>query len=258
MNKVRAKKSLGQHFLRDENIARKTAEAVTSRYTLPVLEIGPGMGALTKYFHDVPDFRVVEIDTESVDYLNQHFPQLKGRIISEDFLRAPINQWFEGKFTIAGNFPYNISSQIFFKALEYRNQVHEVVGMVQREVGRRLASGPGNKEYGILSVLLQAFYTVEYLFTVNEGVFDPPPKVKSAVIRLIRNDVTDLGCNEKLFFTVVKTAFNQRRKTMRNSLRGMTSASNTDNSNPIFDLRPEQLTVSQFVMLTNLIDNKLK
>ncbi len=251
MYPVRAKKHLGQHFLKDENIARKIAESLTGHGDYKqVLEIGPGTGMLTKYLlekNDI-DVSVVEVDRESVDFLKQNFPQLKGKIFEGDFLKMDINL---SRYAIIGNFPYNISSQIFFKTLEHRNQIPEVVCMIQKEVAQRIASPPGSKEYGILSVLLSAFYDIEYLFTVNETVFVPPPKVKSAVIRLKRNNTAALDCDEKQFFNVVKTAFNQRRKTLRNALKSLTFAPVAESN--LFNKRAEQLSVAEFVELTNLL-----
>lgn len=257
MDKVRAKKNLGQHFLKDQNIAKKIVESLSAEQVSDVLEIGPGMGVLTQYLLPKEAFttHVVEIDTESVEYLQTHYPQLSDRIISKDFLKLKLEEYFPGSFAIIGNFPYNISSQIFFKVLEYKHQVPEVVGMIQKEVAERLATGPGSKTYGILSVLLQAYYDIEYLFTVHENVFNPPPKVKSAVIRLVRNDREQLNCNEKLFFTVVKMAFNQRRKTLRNSLKQLITDPELK-SNEQFNLRPEQLSVAEFEQLTRLIENQ--
>lgn len=251
---VKAKKNLGQHFLKDESIARNIVESLQATGLSKVLEIGPGMGVLTKYLLQNPAFEtaVVEIDRESVDYLKQHFPELKDRIISADFLRMNLNAYFQEPFAIIGNFPYNISSQIFFKVLEYRNQVPEVVGMLQKEVAERLAAPPGSKTYGILSVFLQAYYNIEYLFTVNEDVFSPPPKVKSGVIRLTRNSTLQLNCDEKLFTSIVKMAFNQRRKTMRNSLSSMIRTPELKNM-PIFDKRPEQMGVADFEMIVRMI-----
>lgn len=261
MNYVRPKKHLGQHFLKDENIARKIAESLSGFGDYKqVLEIGPGTGVLTKHLLEQGkyDLSVVEVDTESIEYLKQHYPQLKGKIIQGDFLKLDLNfppfGGIEGGFGVIGNFPYNISSQIFFKVLEHRNQVPEVVCMIQKEVAQRIASPPGNKEYGILSVFLSAFYDIEYLFTVNETVFIPPPKVKSAVIRLRRNAVAALDCDEKQFFTVVKTAFNQRRKTLRNALKNLTFAPGSENS--LFTKRAEQLSVQDFVELTKLLSEK--
>lgn len=229
----------------------------------PVLEVGPGMGVLTQYLLQRPevDLRMVEIDTESVDYLLVHFPQVNGRLIEADFLKLKLENFFQDKFCVIGNFPYNISSQIFFKILDYKEQVPQVVCMIQKEVAERIAEKPGTKTYGILSVLLQAWYDIEYLFTVGEGAFNPPPKVKSAVIRLIRNSRTDLGCDEALFKTVVKTGFNQRRKTLRNSLKPLIRAK-ADRcgwseeevaafvADPVFELRPERLSVEDFIALT--------
>ncbi|WP_163718366.1 16S rRNA (adenine(1518)-N(6)/adenine(1519)-N(6))-dimethyltransferase RsmA [Mangrovibacterium lignilyticum] len=257
MTTVRAKKNLGQHFLKDQNIARKIVDSLQNEQIPDVLEIGPGMGVLTQYLLSKENYKttVVEIDHESVDYLKKHFPQLEDRIISKDFLKMKLEDYFTDKFAVIGNFPYNISSQIFFKVLDYKNQIPEVVGMIQKEVAERLATGPGSKTYGILSVFLQAFYDIEYLFTVHEQVFSPPPKVKSAVIRLTRNEREKLDCNEKLFFTVVKTAFNQRRKTMRNSLKQMIT-DDTIKTNEIFNLRPEQLSVTEFENLTRLIESQ--
>lgn len=254
MTTVRAKKNLGQHFLKDETIARTIVESLQATKLTQVLEIGPGMGVLTKYLLQNKAFEtsVVEIDRESVDYLKQHFPELKDRIISADFLRMNLHSYFQEPFAIIGNFPYNISSQIFFKVLEYRNQVPEVVGMLQKEVAERLAAPPGSKTYGILSVFLQAYYDIEYLFTVNEDVFSPAPKVKSGVIRLTRNKTEKLNCDEKMFTGIVKMAFNQRRKTMRNSLGSMIHNPELK-ANPIFDKRPEQMGVAEFEMIVRLI-----
>ncbi len=254
MTTVRAKKNLGQHFLKDQNIARKIVDSLNAESISDVLEIGPGMGVLTQYLLQKTDFKtsVVEIDHESVDYLNQHFPELSERIISKDFLKLKLEEYFPEKFAVIGNFPYNISSQIFFKILDYKNQVPEVVGMIQKEVAERLATGPGSKTYGILSVLLQAYYDIEYLFTVHENVFNPPPKVKSAVIRLVRNSREKLDCDDKLFVAIVKAAFNQRRKTMRNSLKQFIK-DEVLKTNEIFNLRPEQLSVADFENLTRLI-----
>lgn len=214
------------------------------------------MGVLTQFLLEAGhDLTVVELDMESVDYLNQNFPDLKGRIIAEDFLKLDLSKIFPGEFCVIGNYPYNISSQIFFKVLDYKDQIPCCSGMLQKEVAERLAAGPGSKTYGILSVLLQAWYDVEYLFTVSEKVFDPPPKVKSAVLKMTRNDRKELGCDEKLFKTVVKTSFNQRRKTLRNSMKPLLGKDCPDYALPIFDKRPEQLSVEQFVELT-LISQK--
>lgn len=255
MTQVRAKKHLGQHFLKDQEIARRIAESLPLREASPVLEIGPGMGVLTKYLLQNPliNLRAVEIDSESVVYLHQHFPQLE--VIEGDFLQMDLNKLYDGKFSVIGNFPYNISSQIFFKVLDYKEKIPCVAGMLQKEVAERIASKPGKKAYGILSVFMQAYYHVEYLFTVSEQVFDPPPKVKSAVIRFTRNEVEKLDCDEKLFRTVVKTAFNQRRKTLRNSLKPLVEKDNPMYADTLFDKRPEQLDVQSFVHLTNLVEN---
>jgi 16S rRNA (adenine1518-N6/adenine1519-N6)-dimethyltransferase len=254
MTTVRAKKNLGQHFLKFKTIAQNIVESLQADNVNKVLEIGPGMGVLTQFLLQNKSYEtsVVEIDRESVEYLNQHFPELKNRIISDDFLKLNLNNYFTEPFSIIGNFPYNISSQIFFKVLEYHNQIPEVVGMLQKEVAERLAAPPGSKTYGILSVFLQAYYDIEYLFTVNEDVFSPPPKVKSGVIRLTRNNTEKLNCDEKLFKRVVKMAFNQRRKTMRNSLGSMIH-NNELKANPIFNMRPEQMGVAEFEMIVRLI-----
>ena len=251
MSVVRPKKNLGQHFLIDQNIARKIVDSLGTEIP-DVLEIGPGTGVLTQYLlqRNEINLHVIEIDRESVAYLKQHFPQLNN-IYEEDFLKAGIESRFSEKFNIIGNFPYNISSQIFFRILAVRNRVPEVVGMIQKEVAERIASKHGTKNYGILSVLLQAFYDIEYLFTVSEHVFLPPPKVKSAVIRLKRNSVESLPCDEKLFTSVVKAAFNQRRKMLRNSLRNICG----EVPEKFAEKRPEQLSVSDFIEITQLIEN---
>jgi len=256
---VRAKRNLGQHFLNDKSIAKEIVESLQANNVKKVLEIGPGMGVLTQFLLKKDQFEtsVVEIDRESVDYLNQHFPELKERIISADFLRLNLGLYFQEPFAIIGNFPYNISSQIFFKVLEYHNQIPEVVGMLQKEVAERLAAPPGSKTYGILSVFLQAYYNIEYLFTVHENVFTPPPKVKSGVIRLTRNETIKLNCDEKLFRGIVKMAFNQRRKTMRNSLKSLIK-NDEQKSNPIFDKRPEQLGFADFEMIVRMLDENWK
>ncbi len=255
MQQVKAKKALGQHFLTDLSVAQRIADTVNEYTTMPLLEIGPGMGVLTQFLMESGhDLTVVELDGESVEYLDEHFPKLRGRIIGEDFLKLDLHKIFGDKhFCIIGNYPYNISSQIFFKVLDYKNQVDCCSGMLQREVAQRIAAGPGSKTYGILSVLLQAWYDIEYLFTVDENVFNPPPKVKSGVIKLVRNSVTDLGCDERLFKTIVKTSFGQRRKTLRNSLRGLLPKDCPALSDPIMTKRPEQLSVEQFIDLTNLV-----
>ena len=254
MDKVRAKKHLGQHFLTDENIAKNIADALTLEGYKKVLEIGPGMGVLTKYLLEKPiETYVIEIDNESVEYLNAHYFKLHGKIISEDFLRYNITKVFgDEPFAIIGNFPYNISSQIVFRALEMRDRIPEFAGMFQKEVAERVCEKKGSKIYGILSVLTQAFYEAEYLFTVPENVFNPPPKVKSGVLRLKRKENYKLPVNEKLFFNVVKTAFNQRRKTLRNSLKTFNLSDNLKEDS-IFDLRPEQLSTEDFIELTKKI-----
>ncbi len=264
MTEVRAKKALGQHFLTDQKVAQAIVDALPGG--LPALEVGPGMGVLSQYLlqRDDVDLRLVEIDTESVEYLLTHFPGMEGKLMEADFLRLPLERIFPGKFNIIGNFPYNISSQIFFKVLDHKDSVPCVVGMVQKEVAERIAEKPGSKTYGILSVLLQAWYDIEYLFTVGSGCFAPPPKVESAVIRLTRNGRTSLGCDENLFKTVVKTAFGQRRKMMRNPLKPLARAKadrlgwSEDElsaflSREVFSLRPERLSVEDFIDLTNLL-----
>ncbi|WP_372935982.1 16S rRNA (adenine(1518)-N(6)/adenine(1519)-N(6))-dimethyltransferase RsmA [Seonamhaeicola sp.] len=254
-HQVKAKKHLGQHFLKDENIAKKIGDTLTLKGYKKVLEIGPGMGVLTKYLleKDVETY-VIEIDTESVAYLQAHYLNLAPRIIEKDFLKYNLSEVFEDEsFAITGNFPYNISSQIVFKALELRHQIPEFTGMFQKEVAKRICSKEGSKVYGILSVLTQAFYDAEYLFTVPPSVFNPPPKVDSGVLRLIRKTDYNLPCNEILFFKVVKTAFQQRRKTLRNSLKTFNLSDNLK-ANSIFGKRPEQLSVAQFIELTLLIE----
>jgi 16S rRNA (adenine1518-N6/adenine1519-N6)-dimethyltransferase len=250
---VRPKKSLGQHFLKDDNIARKIVDSLQLTVG-SVLEIGPGMGVLTRHLLELPDRSCYFMDTdrESIEYLNEAFPENSDRFIHADFLKFNIDNLFQGKFVIIGNFPYNISSQILFKVLERRQQVTQVVCMIQKEVAERLAAGPGSKTYGILSVLLQAYYRIEYLFTVNETVFIPPPKVKSAVIRLTRNDREKLDCDEVLFFKVVKTAFNQRRKTLRNSLKSFYIDYERGEVTHLAGKRAEELGVEDFVRLTRL------
>mgnify|MGYP003391378255 FL=1 len=293
---VRAKKALGQHFLTDQNIAKSIVaalqlpaaggKAVASEgkvnaevasvpsvqltteqpARMKVLEIGPGMGVLSQYLlqrQDV-DLRMIEIDDESVEYLESHFPQAHGRVIFGDFLKLDIDELFPEEFHVIGNFPYNISSQIFFRILDYSNRIPQTVCMIQKEVAERIAEKPGSKTYGILSVLLQAWYDIEYLFTVGSGAFAPPPKVQSAVIRLTRNRRTSLGCDENAFKNIVKTAFGQRRKTLRNSLKPIIAAKATKEgwdtealtsftSAPVFELRPERLSVEDFIGLTNLL-----
>lgn len=259
MRLVKPKKALGQHFLKDLQIAQRIADTLADYKGTPVLEIGPGMGVLTQYLLDAEhDLKVVELDRESVAYLEQNFPDLKGRIIAQDFLKLDLSQLYPGKFCVIGNYPYNISSQIFFKVLDYKEQIPCCSGMIQKEVAERLAAAPGSKTYGIISVLLQAWYDIEYLFTVSEQVFNPPPKVKSAVIRMTRNRRTDLGCDEKLFKTLVKTTFNQRRKTLRNSIKPILGKEFPDYDLPVFNKRPEQLSVEQFIELTLLAEKYLK
>lgn len=266
MKSVRPKKQLGQHFLTDQDVARRIADTVDACPALPILEVGPGMGVLTQYL--LPKGRpvkVVEIDTESVAYLKENMPQLGENILGDDFLRMPLDQVFGSQpFVLTGNYPYNISSQIFFRMLEYRDLIPCCTGMIQREVAQRMAAGPGSRTYGILSVLLQAWYSVEYLFTVDEHVFCPPPKVKSAVIRLTRNEVSSLPCNEVLFRRVVKTTFNQRRKTLRNNIRPLLAQIDNEQrekglqpkdhtewlAQELFQKRPEQLSVQDFISLT--------
>lgn len=255
---VKPKKALGQHFLTDLSIARRIASTLDGYGDLPVMEVGPGMGVLTQFLLEQGlDVTVAEIDTESVDYLKANFPALEGRIVEGDFLRLDLRSFYGGRdCCVIGNYPYNISSQIFFHILDYRDIVRCCSGMLQREVAERLAAGPGTKARGILSVLLQAWYDVEYLFTVSETVFNPPPKVKSGVIRMRRNGVTDLGCDEQLFKTVVKATFGQRRKTLRNTVKPLLPAGAAlPADNALLALRPEQLSVGQFVELTNLIDS---
>ncbi len=264
MKLVRPKKNLGQHFLTDLSIAKRIADTVDASPDLPVLEVGPGMGVMTQYLVEKPrPFKVVEIDRESVAYLNEHFPKLRENILGEDFLRMDLRQVFDGQqFVLTGNYPYDISSQIFFKMLDNRDLIPCCTGMIQHEVAVRMASQPGNKQYGILSVLIQAWYNVEYLFTVEPTVFNPPPKVMSAVIRMTRNEVQHLGCDEQLFKRVVKTVFNQRRKMLRVSLRQIFDsqhpASDTFFQNDVMTRRPEQLSIPEFVELTNLVEKELK
>lgn len=257
MPEVRAKKALGQHFLTDLNIARKICDSLTERADgdpEAVLEVGCGMGVLTQYLLQRSDITTygAEIDSESVEYLNVHYPDFTPRLIEGDFLKMNLQERFPGGVRVIGNFPYNISSQIFFKIIENRDLVPQCVGMIQKEVAVRIAEPPGSKEYGILSVLLQAWYDIEYLFTVSEKVFNPPPKVKSAVIRLRRNGTTKLGCDETLFVKVVKASFGQRRKMLRNSLKA--AFGNFGGAeHPLFTTRAEQLSVAQFVELTNWV-----
>ncbi|OQX98312.1 MAG: 16S rRNA (adenine(1518)-N(6)/adenine(1519)-N(6))-dimethyltransferase [Bacteroidetes bacterium 4572_128] len=253
MKFIKAKKRLGQHFLNDKEIAKKIVESLKAKNISKVLEIGAGTGVLTAFLIKNMNYEttVIELDEEAVSYLYKAFPQINNRILSGNFLRIDLKKIFSEKFAIIGNFPYNISSQILFKVLENKNQVVELVGMFQKEVAERISAKPGKKVYGILSVFLKAFYDVEYLFTVDADVFIPPPKVKSAVVRITRNNVENLECDEKLFFKVVKTAFNQRRKMLRNSLKIFLK--DKDISNKIFLKRPEQLSVEDFVFLTKFI-----
>ncbi len=253
MSRVQAKKNLGQHFLKDRSIASRIAASLTGVGYSSVLEIGPGTGILTGFLieRNFPDFRVIEIDNESVHFLRENFPDLK-EIIRGDFLTLDIEEIFPGELALIGNFPYNISTQILFRVLDYRDIVAEVCGMFQKEVAERICASPGNKTYGIISVLLQAYYNTEYLFTVPEHVFSPPPKVKSGVIRLTRNSTIGLGCDKALFTRVVKAGFNQRRKTLRNSIKSAFSLKREDFR--YFGLRPEQLSVEQFVEMTNWIE----
>lgn len=269
---VKPKKFLGQHFLTDLSIAQQIADTVDACPEIPVLEVGPGMGVMTQFLVKKPRLvKVVEIDFESVDYLRKNYPSLEENIIEDDFLKMHLENTFGGHpFVLTGNYPYNISSQIFFKMLDYKDLIPCCTGMIQKEVAERITAQPGNKTYGILSVLIQAWYNVEYLFTVHEHVFNPPPKVKSAVIRMTRNEVSTLGCDERLFKRVVKTTFNQRRKTLRNNIKPLLA--DLDNlrvnmgeekldhslflSHEIFDKRPEQLSVDQFIELTNRISEE--
>lgn len=259
MKLVRPKKFLGQHFLKDLQVAQDIADTVDTCLDIPILEVGPGMGVLTQFL--IPKGRplkVVELDFESVAYLKENFVQLGDNIIEQDFLKMDLNSLFDGKpFVLTGNYPYNISSQIFFKMLEYKDLIPCCTGMIQKEVAERIAAKPGNKTYGILSVLIQAWYRVEYLFTVHEHVFNPPPKVKSAVIRMTRNETQDLGCNEKLFKQIVKTTFNQRRKTLRNSISPILDKNSPLSADPLFNKRPEQLSVEDFIELTNRVEKAL-
>lgn len=256
MTYVRPKKSLGQHFLKDQNIAQKIVDAIEGFEQKTVLEIGPGTGVLTSILVKKEDinFFAIEIDSEAYEFLQATYPSLSDHLIFKNFLKFDLKEVFKDPLTIIGNFPYNISSQIFFRVLENRDLVLDVVCMIQKEVADRIKANHGNKTYGILSVFLQAFYDIDYLFTVGPKVFDPPPKVNSAVIHLKRNSRKELGCNEELFFKVVKLGFNQRRKTLRNSLKSILVNISTDEE--IFNKRPEQLSVEDFVYLTNLIESK--
>ena len=259
MRLVKPKKSLGQHFLKDLHIASQIADTVDACPGLPILEVGPGMGVLTQFLEPKGrELKVVELDRESVAFLREKFVTLGSGIIEQDFLRMKLEEVFEGKpFVLTGNYPYNISSQIFFKMLDYKELIPCCTGMIQKEVAERIAARPGCKAYGILSVMIQAWYKVEYLFTVDEHVFNPPPKVKSAVIRMMRNDTTSLGCDEKLFKRIVKTTFNQRRKTLRNSISPILDKGSPLSSDPTFNKRPEQLSVEEFIGLTNRVSEAL-
>lgn len=249
-NQIRPKKSLGQHFLKDENIAQNIVNALPDSDGL-VIEIGPGTGVLTKYLHQkFADFKCIETDREAVDFLNHEFEGIAEKVIHADFLKADLSDIFNANTSIIGNFPYNISSQIFFKVLEFRSEVESVVCMIQKEVAERISSVHGNKQYGILSVLLQAYYDIDYLFTVNENVFNPPPKVKSAVIRLTRNYDKQVPKDEKLFFRIVKSGFNYRRKTLRNSLKPL-GLDLSNISDETLGKRAEQLSVGDFVVLSD-------
>lgn len=260
MGLVKPKKFLGQHFLKDLSIAKDIADTVDECPGLPILEVGPGMGVLTQFLMEKGrEVKVVELDFESVAYLRENFPALEGNIIEDDFLKLKLEKLFDGRpFVLTGNYPYNISSQIFFKMLDYKDLIPCCTGMIQKEVAERIAAGPGSKTYGILSILIQAWYKVEYLFTVHEHVFNPPPKVRSAVIRMTRNETKELGCNERLFKLIVKTTFNQRRKTLRNSISSILEKGNPLSNDPVFNKRPEQLSVQEFIELTNRVETALK
>ena len=259
MKTVRPKKFLGQHFLTDLKVAQDIADTVDACPGLPILEVGPGMGVLTQFLltKERP-LKVVEVDYESVAYLRKAYPQLEEHIIEDDFLKMNLPRLFDGQpFVLTGNYPYNISSQIFFKMLDNKERIPCCTGMIQKEVAERIAAQPGSKTYGILSVLIQAWYRVEYLFTVHEHVFNPPPKVKSAVIRMTRNDTRELGCDEALFKQIVKTTFNQRRKTLRNSIKPILGKDCPLTGDALFDRRPEQLSVKAFIDLTNRVEEAL-
>lgn len=266
MHTVKPKKFLGQHFLTDLAIAQRIADSVDALPELPVLEVGPGMGVMTQFLMKKPrPLKVVELDFESVEYLRRTWPQMEDNIIEDDFLKMHLENTFQGQpFVLTGNYPYNISSQIFFKMLDNKDLIPCCTGMIQKEVADRICAGPGTKTYGILSVLIQAWYRPEYLFTVEPHVFNPPPKVRSAVICLRRNDLQELGCDDGLFRKVVRTTFNQRRKTLRNNLRPLLNDLSpardhgTFLSDPLFGLRPEQLSVAQFVDLTNRVERYIK
>lgn len=259
MKLVKPKKFLGQHFLKDLQVAQDIADTVDACPSLPILEVGPGMGVLTQFLlKKERPVKVVELDFESVAFLRENFSIMGENIIEQDFLKMDLSQLFGGQpFVLTGNYPYNISSQIFFKMLDYKDLIPCCTGMIQKEVAERIAAGPGSKTYGILSVLIQAWYHVEYLSTVHEHVFNPPPKVKSAVIRMTRNETSELGCDEKLFKQIVKTTFNQRRKTLRNSISPILGKDNPLSSDPIFNKRPEQLSVQEFIDLTNRVQQAL-
>ena len=259
MDSIKPKKFLGQHFLTDLSVAQRIANTVDAYPDIPILEVGPGMGVLTQYI--IPKqrpFKVVEIDFDSVPYLHEHFPELGDNIIEGDFLKMDLQEVFDGKpFVLTGNYPYNISSQIFFKMVENRNLIPCCTGMIQKEVAERMAASPGGKTYGVLSVLIQAWYDVEYLFAVHENVFNPPPKVKSAVIRLIRNNKQTLGCDEQLFRRIVKTVFTMRRKMMRNGMKQILGKDSPMLADPMFTKRPEELSVQDYVDLTNRVEAEL-
>lgn len=259
MNLVRPKKFLGQHFLTDLKVASDIADTVDACPDIPVLEVGPGMGVMTQFLLKKPrELKVVEIDFESVPFLREHFPALADNVIEADFLKMDLEKVFEGRpFVLTGNYPYNISSQIFFKMLENKNLIPCCTGMIQKEVAERMAAAPGSKVYGVLSVLIQAWYDVDYLFTVHENVFNPPPKVKSAVIRLTRNSKESLGCDERLFRRIVKSVFTMRRKMMRNGMKQILPKDSDLLADPIFNLRPEQLSVEDFINLTNRVSKEL-
>ena len=257
---VRPKKALGQHFLTDMSVASQIADTVDAMPQLPILEVGPGTGVLTQFLLEKQrTLKVVEIDRESVAYLQQHFPQLGDNLIDKDFLKMDLREVFDGQpFVLTGNYPYNISSQIFFKMLDYKELIPCCTGMIPKEVAERMAAGPGSKTYGVLSIFMQAWYNVEYLFTVDEHVFNPPPKVKSAVIRLTRNQSQSLGCDEKLFRRIVKTVFTMRRKMMRNGMKQILGAGHPLLEDPIFTRRPEQLSIQEFVTLTNRVEEAMR
>ncbi len=260
MNVVKPKKFLGQHFLTDLSVAQRIANTIDVCPELPVLEVGPGMGVLTQYIlKKSREFKVVEIDFDSVPYLHEHFPELGDNIIEGDFLQMNLCEVFDGRpFVLTGNYPYNISSQIFFKMIENRDLIPCCTGMIQKEVAERMAASPGSKTYGVLSVLVQAWYDVEYLFTVPETVFNPPPKVKSAVIRLMRNEKSALGCDEQLFRRIVKTVFTMRRKMMRNGMKQILGKDSSLLTDSVFTQRPEQLSVQDYIDLTNRVEAELR